>query len=149
MPKITPIDRTSVLRAALVGFEMQRGRIDAAVREIQTELRQGSTRHSTGPATAAAEPKTPHKKRFSAAARKRMALAQKKRWAALKAKKSAVKAKVVPKTAPKSKARKPVSRPKAKTVADKRKKIAAKPTATIETAAVQVQAVAEGEPTTA
>lgn len=91
MPKTTPIDRTCVLQAALVGFEMQRGRIDAAVREIQTELAQGGTLHkdtrrSTATATDSAEPKATGKKRFSRAARKRMALAQKKRWQLLKAK---------------------------------------------------------------
>ena len=88
MPKTTTIDHTSVLQAALVGYEMQRSRIEAAIAEIQAELGQGGARPSTATATASAEPKTPRKKRFSRAARKRMALAQKKRWAELKAKKA-------------------------------------------------------------
>ena len=88
MPKTTTIDHTSVLEMALVGYEMQRNRIEAAIAEIQAELGQVGSRRSISTATASAEPKTTGKKRFSVAARKRMALAQKKRWAALKAKKA-------------------------------------------------------------
>ena len=95
MPKTTTID-PGVLEMALVGYEMQRNRIEAAIAEIQAELGQVGARHST--ATASAEPKATGKKRFSAAARKRMALAQKKRWQLLKAKK--VPAKKTQPTAP-------------------------------------------------
>ena len=38
MPKTTTIDHTSVLEMALVGYEMQRNRIEAAIAEIQAEL---------------------------------------------------------------------------------------------------------------
>src|ERR1035438_7775026 len=88
MPKTTTIDHTSVLEMALVGYEMQQKRIEAAIAEIQAELGQGGARPSTATATDSSEPKPPRKKRFSAAARKRMALAQKKRWQLLKAKKA-------------------------------------------------------------
>src|ERR1017187_4886669 len=88
MPKTTTIDHTSVLEMALVGYEMQRNRIEAAIAEIQAELGQGGSRRTISTDTAAAKPKTTSKKRFSAAARKRMALAQKKRWQLLKAKKA-------------------------------------------------------------
>jgi hypothetical protein len=88
MPKTTTIDHTSVLEMALVGYEMQRNRIEAAIAEIQAELGQGGSSRSTSTVTASIEPKPTRKKRFSAAARKRMAAAQKKRWAALKAKKA-------------------------------------------------------------
>jgi len=92
MSKTTTIDHTSVLEMALVGYEMQRNRIEAVMREIQAELGQGGTRHSAATATTTDEPKPTHrKKRFSAAARKRMAAAQKKRWAALKARKAPAK----------------------------------------------------------
>ena len=88
MPKTTTIDHTSVLEMALVGYEMERSRIEAAIAEIQAELGQGGSRQSSGAVTGHTEPKTTGKKRFSAAARKRMAAAQKKRWQLLKAKKA-------------------------------------------------------------
>src|ERR1035441_649959 len=91
MPKTTTIAHTSVLEMALVGYEMQRNRIEAAIAEIQAELGQGDSSRSIPTATASAEPKVTRKKRFSAAARKRMALAQKKRWQLLKAKKAPAK----------------------------------------------------------
>jgi hypothetical protein len=110
MPKTTTIDHTSVLEMALVGFELQRDRIDAVIAEIRDELGQSGTRHSTATATDDSEPKTPRKKRFSTAARKRMAAAQKKRWQLLKTKKALAK-----KTKP--------------TAAPKRRKVTADPTA--------------------
>src|ERR1035437_9794248 len=79
MPKTTTIDH-SVLEMALVGYEWQRNRIEAAIAEIQAELGQDGPSRSISTATASAEPKATGKKRFSAAARKRMAAAQKKRW---------------------------------------------------------------------
>src|ERR1022692_1580107 len=91
MRKTTTIDHTSVLEMALVGYEMQRNRIEAAIAEIQAELGQGGPSRSISTATASAEPKATGKKRFSAAARKRMAAAQKKRWHLLKAKKAPAK----------------------------------------------------------
>src|ERR1022692_3187954 len=86
MPKTTTIDHTSVLEMALVGYEMQRNRMEAAIAEIQAELGQGGSRQPATKATDTSQPKATGKKRFSAAARKRMALAQKKRWQLLKAK---------------------------------------------------------------
>ncbi len=85
--KQTTIDQ-GVLKMALVGFQLQRDRIDAAIAKIQAELGQGSARQSTATATASAELKTTGKKRFSVTARKRMAVAQKKRWVELKEKKA-------------------------------------------------------------
>jgi hypothetical protein len=86
MPKTTTIDHTGVLEMALVGYELQRNRIEAAIAEIQAELGEGGPSRSIATATDHSEPKTTGKRRFSAAARKRMALAQKKRWQLLKAK---------------------------------------------------------------
>src|ERR1035441_2940237 len=76
---------------ALVDYEMQRNRVEAAIAEIQAELGQGGPSRSISTATVNSEPKATGKKRFSAAARKRMPAAQKKRWAALKAKKALAK----------------------------------------------------------
>jgi hypothetical protein len=89
MPKTTTIDHTSVLQMALVGYEMQRNRIEAAIAEIQAELGQGGSSRSIS--TAKPEQDIPRKRHFSAAARKRMAAAQKKRWQLLKAKKAPAK----------------------------------------------------------
>jgi hypothetical protein len=171
MPKTTTIDHTSVLEMALVGYEMQRNRIEAAIAEIQDELGQGDSSRSGSTATASTEPKTPRKKRFSAAARKRMAAAQKKRWQLLKAKKALAK-KAKP-TAPVKRQKataaapartrpvkvkaatklarnvvEPVSR--AKKMSPKPKESAAMaPKATVETPATPVQVATEPTPATA
>jgi|ERR1017187_8824604 hypothetical protein len=88
MPKTTTIDHTSVLEMALVGYGLERNRIEAAIAEIQAELGQGGPSRFISTATDNSEPKATGKKRFSVAARKRMAAAQKKRWQLLKAEKA-------------------------------------------------------------
>src|ERR1035437_877043 len=100
MPKTTTIDHTSVLEMALVGYQLERSRIEAAIAEIQAELGHGGPSRSISTATDNSEPEPIRKKRFSAAARKRMAAAQKKRWQLLKAKKAPAK-KTKPTVAPK------------------------------------------------
>jgi hypothetical protein len=102
MTKTTTIDHTSILEMALVGFELQRNRIEAAIAEIQAELGQGGPSRSNSTVSTTAEPKTTRQKRFSAAARKRLAAAQKKRWAELKTKKAQAK-KAKPTVTPKRK----------------------------------------------
>ena len=82
------IDHTSVLEMALVGYEIQKGRIEAAIAEIQAQLGGGVSSRPTSTATDNSKPKVTGKKRFSAAARRRMAAAQKKRWQLLKVKKA-------------------------------------------------------------
>ena len=120
MNKQTMIDRANVLKMALVGFTLQRDRIEAAMTEIQAELDHGSTRPSAATATASDGTKTTGKRKFSIAARKRMALAQKKRWQLLNAKKAEA------------------SKPERKVVA-KRKKVSA--TATRKQGTIQIKAV--------
>ena len=68
----------SVLEMALVGYEIERQKIDEKIAEIRAKL--GG---SKGPGRPAAAPKaTGRKKRvLSPEARERIALAQKKRWA--------------------------------------------------------------------
>jgi hypothetical protein len=68
-----------ILSAALVGFEVQKNRIDAKIAELKQQL----NGHSAPAATI--EEVNPKKKR-SAAVRRRMALAQKARWEKLKQK---------------------------------------------------------------
>ena len=57
MAKTTTIDHTSVLEMALVGYQMQRSRIEAAIAEIQAELGVGGSRRSK--AAGAPEPAIP------------------------------------------------------------------------------------------
>jgi len=65
--KNTTID-PGVLEMALVGFEMQRNRIEAAIAEVQAQL--GNTGSKRSRSTDAEQPAAPRKRRFSAAARK-------------------------------------------------------------------------------
>jgi hypothetical protein len=98
MSKVT-MNENAVLQMALVGYELQRDRIESAMKDIRAELGDAGSSRSNSTALTTAEPKTPSKKRFSAAVRRRMAAAQKKRWA-LKAKKTQAK-KTKPTVAPK------------------------------------------------
>src|ERR1039458_9579045 len=155
--KQTTIDHTSVLEMALVGYEMQRNRIEAAIAEIQAELGQCGPSRSISTATVNSEPKATSKKRFSAAARRRMALAQKERWQLLKATKAPAKKTkltVAPKrrkvtAAPTAKkppvqakaAKKVAPKPKAPKAAPKVKKAAAKPE--VQESVTPVQAAVE------
>ncbi|HXI44528.1 MAG TPA: hypothetical protein VNH83_31375 [Bryobacteraceae bacterium] len=69
-----------LLAMALVGYEAQRAKIDAAIRDIQDQLGHrgpGRPRVETGGAA-------PAKRTLSIAARKRIAAAQRKRWAAVR-----------------------------------------------------------------
>jgi hypothetical protein len=59
-----------LLAMALVGYEAEKVRINAAIVEIQARLGTGAA--------------TPKRRAMSAAARKRMAAGQRKRWAAVK-----------------------------------------------------------------
>lgn len=68
----------ATLQMALVGYELEKERIQAKIREIQAQLGTGKAAGAT--ATGKSEA-TPKKRVLSAAARKRIAAAQKKRWA--------------------------------------------------------------------
>jgi hypothetical protein len=73
-----------LLRAALVGYEAEKTKIEAVIAQIQTQLgHRGPGRPRT--ANVGTEQSAPKKRRtLSASARRKIALAQKKRWAALK-----------------------------------------------------------------
>jgi hypothetical protein len=78
--KSNKTDHTT-LQMALVGYEVERQRIEEKIREIQSQL--GHTRgRPVGSGAAAGKEATPHKRVLSAGARKRIAAAQRKRWAA-------------------------------------------------------------------
>lgn len=67
----------STLQMALVGYEIEKQRIEDTIREIQARLK-----GKPAAAAASADPKAAKVKRvLSPAARKRIAAAQKKRWA--------------------------------------------------------------------
>jgi hypothetical protein len=71
---------SSILRAALIGYQHERDAIDAKIAEIRLQL-EGQTPQ----ASASAGPvEAPRKRVLSAAARRRMAVAQRKRWAEFK-----------------------------------------------------------------
>jgi len=74
MPKLN----RNVIEAAIVGFEHQKTEIDSQIAELRSMLT-GST-----PTAAAPEAPATKRKKFSAAARRKMALAQKARWAKIR-----------------------------------------------------------------
>jgi len=66
------------LQMALVGYQLEREKIDEKIRQIEAQLT-GSKASAPGPA---AEAKAkPVRRQLSEAARKRIAAAQRKRWA--------------------------------------------------------------------
>ena len=76
-PKLT----NEIIIAAITGFESQKTKIDAQIAELRAML-------SGGPTETAATPEAPtgKRKKFSAAARKRMKEAQQRRWAKIRGK---------------------------------------------------------------
>ncbi len=79
MPRGKAAQDTAILAMALVGYELERQKIDAKI----SELRQALGKGGPGPAKVAATTEgAPVKRRtLSASARKRIAAAQKRRWA--------------------------------------------------------------------
>jgi hypothetical protein len=75
--KPNPKPDHSTLQMALVGYELERERIAAKIREIQSQLGGGVS----GGGKAVKSASAPAKRVLSAEARKRIAAAQKKRWA--------------------------------------------------------------------
>jgi hypothetical protein len=73
--KLTP----EIITAAILGFEEQKRHIDSKIAELRAML-------PAGPSETAATPEAPARKRrkFSAAARRRMREAQQRRWASIR-----------------------------------------------------------------
>ncbi len=71
------LEDLTTLRMALVGYQVEKQKIEARIAEIQAQL---AGKVVASP-TAAAEKTAAPKRILSAAARKRIAQAQKKRWA--------------------------------------------------------------------
>jgi hypothetical protein len=74
-PKLT----TEIVNAAILGMEAQKQKLDAKIAELRALLTGGPAETPATP-----EPSTRKRKKFSAAARRKMALAQKARWAKIK-----------------------------------------------------------------
>src|SRR3989442_5926948 len=77
MPRGKAQDRT-LLSMALVGYELEKKKIDEKIRELRTRLGQGRV---SAKAAAAPDSDQPKRRKLSAAARRRIATAQRKRWA--------------------------------------------------------------------
>jgi hypothetical protein len=74
-----------MLAMALVGYEIEKSKIEERIKEIRAQIGEGGVsgklQHSSGKTDAAMAGGQPKRRKFSAAARKRMAAAQRKRWA--------------------------------------------------------------------
>ena len=73
--RLTP----EIVKAAILGFEQQKVRIDEQIAELRAMMSSGAK-----PAPAPTNEAPTRKRKISAAARRRMALGQQKRWAKLK-----------------------------------------------------------------
>jgi hypothetical protein len=73
MPRSKQSQDTSILSMALVGYELEKKKIEERIKEIRAQL--------SGKSVSSPNGHGPAKRRLSAAARKRIAAAQKKRWA--------------------------------------------------------------------
>ena len=71
------LEYLTTLRMALVGYQVEKQKIEARIVEIQAQL----AGTAVAPPSAAAGKKAGSKRVLSAAARKRISQAQKKRWA--------------------------------------------------------------------
>jgi hypothetical protein len=87
MARYTTIDQQT-LEMALVGYESEKQRVEAAITQIQLQLQH---RGPSLPKAASdgTEQSAPRKRALSASARRRIAAAQRKRWAAIKKVKAA------------------------------------------------------------
>ena len=70
-------DDSSTLQMALVGYQVEKEKIEGKIKEIEAQLRGKQAPVSL----TTAKPETKGKRFLSPAARKRIAAAQKKRWA--------------------------------------------------------------------
>ena len=77
MPRGQNIQDVNTLQMALVGYQIERQKIEDKIREIQGQLKGGTVVLSE----AAVTKRTGVKRVLSPAARRRIALAQKRRWA--------------------------------------------------------------------
>ena len=77
MPRGKAKQDSTMLAMALVGYELEKKKIDDKIKEIRAAL--GGK--PAAKQSAVAENEQPKRRKLSAAARKRIAIAQRKRWA--------------------------------------------------------------------
>lgn len=88
------IEDIGTLQMALLGFQIEKQRIEAKIQDLRSQLKGRGVSISTaidGPA--------PRKRELSEAARKRIAMAQKRRWAEHRKRAAAAKAQAKPQAA--------------------------------------------------
>jgi len=85
MPRGRPSSDPAMLAMALVGYEVEKQKIEEKIREIRARL--GGVKAARGASAKAGG--APRKRTLSAAARARIAAAQRKRWAKVRANKAA------------------------------------------------------------
>jgi hypothetical protein len=88
MARTRSIDDLGTLQMALVGFQIEKQRIEQKIQELRAQLKSRGASISQEPGEAAA----PRKRELSEAARKRIAMAQKRRWAEHRKRAAAAKA---------------------------------------------------------
>jgi hypothetical protein len=89
------IEDTGTLEMALLGFQIEKQRIESKIEEIRSTLKgRGATPSSSG-----REAPAPKKRQLSEAARKRIAMAQKRRWAEHRKRAAAAKGQTKPQVA--------------------------------------------------
>ena len=79
MPRGKSKQDPSILAMALVGYELEKKKIEERIKEIRALLRGVKLAEKV---SSAGHDNAPKRRKLSAAARKRIAAAQKKRWAA-------------------------------------------------------------------
>ena len=77
MTRGTRTPDTTTLRMALIGYEIEKNKIEEKIKEVQASLGQSETPSGAGQVVR-------KRRKLSAAARRKIALAQKRRWAELK-----------------------------------------------------------------
>jgi len=78
MPRGRSREDATMLEMALVGFQMQKQRIESMIQSIQSQLK---GRRASMPSSDGTASKPPVRRELSASARKRIAAAQRRRWA--------------------------------------------------------------------
>jgi len=82
MPRWQSAHDPATLRMALVGYEIEKEKVEEKIREIRARLGGGKTAAGSAVSTSAAKTGAARRRRpLSASARKRIADAQRKRWA--------------------------------------------------------------------
>lgn len=78
MAKGNPVADVATLQMALVGYEIEKQKIEARIQEIRSQLK---GHRVAAPAASADGSAAGSRRQLSAAARRRIAAAQKRRWA--------------------------------------------------------------------